>query len=71
MTIVKKQLVEVIMIMSVRMNMMVMTRGRKFFLSGIFCDLAEAFECVNHRILLTKLHFFGIQGATQVGSDPT
>jgi hypothetical protein len=30
---------------------------------GIFCDLAKAFDCVNHEILITKLHFFGIQGA--------
>jgi hypothetical protein len=32
--------------------------------SGIFCDVAKAFHCVNHKMLLTKLHFFGIQGAT-------
>jgi hypothetical protein len=29
---------------------------------GIFCDLAKAFDCGNHDILLTELHFFGIQG---------
>jgi hypothetical protein len=29
---------------------------------GIFCDLEKEFGCVNHKILLTKLHFFGIQG---------
>jgi hypothetical protein len=31
---------------------------------GIFCDLAKAFECVNHEILLSKLHYFGIPRAT-------
>jgi hypothetical protein len=31
---------------------------------GIFCDLAKAFHCANHKTLLTKLHYFGIQGAT-------
>ena len=29
---------------------------------GIFCALAKAFDCVNHEIVLGKLHFFGIQG---------
>jgi hypothetical protein len=31
---------------------------------GIFCDLAKAFDCVNHEILLSKSHYFDIQGAT-------
>jgi hypothetical protein len=26
--------------------------------------LAKVFDCVNHKILLTKLHFIGIQGTS-------
>jgi len=29
---------------------------------GIFCDLQKAFECVNHKILVNKLQFYGIDG---------
>ena len=38
--------------------------NQKLHVGGIFCDISKAFDCVNHEILLAKVHFYGIQEIT-------
>ena len=45
-------------------NNVLRSLNQKLHVERIFCDISKAFNCVNHEMLLAKLHFYGIQGIT-------
>lgn len=44
----------------------VKSTNQKMHLEGTSCGLPKAFVCINHYILLRKLHFFEIPGVFAV-----
>jgi hypothetical protein len=34
----------------------------KRYVTGVFCDLTEAFDCVNQELLLHRPQFYGVRG---------
>jgi len=43
-------------------NCILTAMNNKQVVGGIFCDLHKACDCVQHKILLDKLKFYGIEG---------
>jgi hypothetical protein len=43
-------------------NDILMSLNNKLIVEGVLCDLQKAFDCVDHDLLLSKMHWYGISG---------
>jgi hypothetical protein len=44
------------------LNRILTALNSKNIVGDIFCDLHKAFDCVNHKMLLAKMEFYGVTG---------
>jgi hypothetical protein len=47
-------------------NEILIALNKKFMVGGIFWNLEKVFDCVNHKILLSKLEFYSIKGKAKL-----
>jgi hypothetical protein len=43
-------------------NNVLIAMNNNLKIGGIFCDLQKVFDCMDHKILMNKLEFYGIEG---------
>jgi hypothetical protein len=45
------------------LNNILTSLDKKRYVGSLFCDLQKAFDCVNHKVLLENMNFYGISGS--------